>query len=245
MTDNKDTIHYVTSLGAVSGFLLFTIRNQLGLQQNEIAKIFDIAQATYGNMERGEAAINVDFIYMLCSIADIKFSDYFNLIDDILNELEEAQSFIEDNKVKVSLIPSTDFQKILTDSDAIYNLASIAHGNSNILTGQDFYLFLSKETVIKTRRLTTKIYDKDDIKKAMKTTVSELKEIEDKFIINEADDKKNHSGILAMATVEVSTTSLGVFLGLYNPLLSSFGLAGYSLYKAHKMTKEAKKSKKV
>lgn len=240
MIGNKNIIHYVTSLGAVSGFLLFSIRNQLGLQQNELAKIFNIAQGTYGNMERGETAINVDFIYMLCSIADIQFSDYFSIIDDIVNEFESAQSFIEESSVKISLIPSTDFQKLLTDPEAIHNIPSIAYTDSHILTGQDFHLFISKETLINIRRLTTVKFEKDDIKKMTKTTVTDLEEIESKYI----PDESQESDFASAAFVNVSVSTLGAFLAKSNPLLGGFGLAGYSLYKAHKMTKEAKKSKK-
>lgn len=238
MTDNNNTIHYVTSLGAVSGFLLFSIRNQLGLQQNELAKIFNIAQATYGNMERGEAAINVDFIYMLCSIAKIKFSDYFSIIDDIMNEFEQPQSFVENETVKISLIPSTDFQKLLTDEEAIHKISSISHTDSNILSGQDFHLFISKETLINIRRLTTMKFEKDDIKKMTKTTVNDLEEIENEYIDNVID---KNNGVFGL--VNVSTATLGAYLGMTNPLLGAFGLAGYSLYKAHKMSKEAKKAK--
>lgn len=239
MIENKNTIHYVTSLGAVSGFLLFSIRNQLGLQQNELAKIFNIAQATYGNMERGEAAINVDFIYMLCSIAQIKFSDYFSIIDDIVNEFESPQSFIKDTTAIISLIPSTDFQKVLTDPEAIGNLSSISYTDSNILTGQDFHFFISKETLINIRRLTTVKFEKDDIKKMTKTTVADLEEIENEYLVKDSEKSNLPSAVL----MELSAVSVGAFFAITNPLLGGFGLAGYSLYKAHKMSKEAKKTK--
>ena len=58
-------------------------------------------------MERGETAINTDFIYMLCTLVGIKFSDYFNLIDDIIFELENKSACSISDNIKINIIPSS------------------------------------------------------------------------------------------------------------------------------------------
>lgn len=235
--NQQEKFEYVTSLGAISGFLLSTIRSQVGLQQNEIAKIFGIAQATYGNMERGEAAINVDFIFMLCSIAKIEFTEYFRMIDRITAELDNLDFQINNIPVEISLIPSTDFQKITTDNVAYKNLAYLKDEFPNILRGQDFHLFLSKETFIDIKRLTSVEYDKAEIKLMLNTTVEDLDSTTNKFIHTD----RNESRVWTVA-VEVSTDSVARYLETHNPLLAGYGTVGFSLFKAHKVAKEFKKT---
>lgn len=234
--NQQEKLEYVTSLGAISGFLLSTIRSQIGLQQNEIAKIFGIAQATYGNMERGEAAINVDFIFMLCSIAKIEFTEYFRMIDRITTELDNLDFQMNNVPVEISLIPSTDFQKITTDNVAYKNLAYLKDEFPNILRGQDFPLFLNKETFIDIKRLTSVEYDKAEIKLMLNTTVEDLDSTTNKFI----NPDRNES--LGLTLVEVSTYTAARYLETHNPLLAGYGTVGFSLFKAHKVAKEFKKT---
>lgn len=110
-TADKDTLSYVTSISALSGFILYHIRNQMGLNHREIAKIFDITHTTYGNMERGDTAVNADFIYMLCTLSGIKFSSYFSLLEDLIINIEKVEKGLNGEKVKIKIIPSTDLQK--------------------------------------------------------------------------------------------------------------------------------------
>lgn len=235
--NQQEKFEYVTSLGAISGFLLSTIRSQIGLQQNEIAKIFGIAQATYGNMERGEAAINVDFIFMLCSIAKIEFTEYFRMIDLITAELDNLDFQMNNVPVEISLIPSTDFQKMTTDNVANKNLAYLKGDSPNILRGQDFHLFLSKETFIDIKRLTSVEYDKAEIKLMLNTTVEDL----DSTTNNVLNPKRSES-LWTAVTVNVSTDAVASLLEIHNPLLAGYGTVGFSLFKAHKVAKEFKKT---
>jgi transcriptional regulator with XRE-family HTH domain len=68
--DFEATVEYQTSLSAISGYMLLNIRKNLGLGQADMGKLFNMSHATYRSIERGETAINADFIYMLCDIIE-------------------------------------------------------------------------------------------------------------------------------------------------------------------------------
>ena len=56
---------YITSLSAISGLMLSHIRKAMGVAQSDMGKLFDMSHATYRSIEKGETAINADFIFML------------------------------------------------------------------------------------------------------------------------------------------------------------------------------------
>ena len=145
-TADKDTLSYVTSISALSGFILYHIRNQMGLNHREIAKIFDITHTTYGNMERGDTAVNADFIYMLCTLSGIKFSSYFSLLEDLIINIEKVEKGLNVEKVKIKIIPSTDLQKIiLENAKSGLSIAPSPENLKNLLIGQDINFFISRD----------------------------------------------------------------------------------------------------
>lgn len=145
-TADKDTLNYVTSISALSGFILYHIRNQMGVNHREIAKIFDITHTTYGNMERGDTAINADFIYMLCTLNGIKFSSYFNILEDLIVNIEQIEIGLNGEKIKIKIIPSTDLQKIIIEN-AKSGLSTTPSPENlqNLLIGQDINFFISRD----------------------------------------------------------------------------------------------------
>lgn len=145
-TADEDTFNYVTSISALSGFILYHIRNQMGLNHREIAKIFDITHTTYGNMERGDTAINADFIYMLCTLSGIKFSSYFSLLEDLIINIEKVEKGLNGEKVNIKIIPSTDLQKIIIENAKNgLSIAPSPENLKNLLIGQDINFFISKD----------------------------------------------------------------------------------------------------
>lgn len=145
-TADKDTLNYVTSISALSGFILYHIRNQMGVNHREIAKIFDITHTTYGNMERGDTAINTDFIYMLCTLSGIKFSSYFSLLEDLIINIEKIEKGSNGEKVKIKIIPSTDLQKIIIENaKSGLSIAPSTENLKNLLIGQDINFFISRD----------------------------------------------------------------------------------------------------
>ena len=118
----------------------------MGLNHREIAKIFDITHTTYGNMERGDTAVNADFIYMLCTLSGIKFSSYFSLLEDLIINIEKVEKGLNGEKVKIKIIPSTDLQKIiLENAKSGLSIAPSPENLKNLLIGQDINFFISRD----------------------------------------------------------------------------------------------------
>jgi len=143
-TKTHEPIQVHTSLSAISGFILFNIRDQMGVNQREMSKIFDMTHVTYGSMERGETAINSDFIYMLCSLLGIKFSDYFALIEELIAHITTVNSCVLQDNIVVNIIPSSDILKIINSG---YNTAETFSNERehNLIIGQDFSFFITQE----------------------------------------------------------------------------------------------------
>ncbi|NNH78318.1 helix-turn-helix domain-containing protein [Acinetobacter sp. ANC 5380] len=228
-TSDNDTFVFETSLSAISGFLLSNIRTQMGVNQREIAKIFDMTHVTYGSMERGETSINTDFIYMLCTMVGIKFSDYFSLIDEILFELQNKDSCIVADNIKVNIIPSSEILKIISQPE--YKEIEFSKDKKhNLITGESFNFFLSQDIKAKISILSRIRLTKDQIKEMV-----DLKSYHIKF------DSKNKSVIISKRealTLGSNGSSDFTLGGPVGALLSTGGLA---LYKAYKKVKEDKK----
>lgn len=272
-TSDKDILNYVTSISALSGFILFHIRNQMGLNHREIAKIFDITHTTYGNMERGDTAINSDFIYMLCTLSGIKFSNFFSLLEDLIINIEKIEEGLNGNKVKIKIIPSTDLQKIIIENAKNgLSIATSSENFKNILIGQDINFFISKDLKERLSVISPVRFTKEQINEMKSLTSDEVGKIIENIDSNSnIETKKNinsnnetvlaavalGNGALAAGGTALTTsvlatsTSGGIYWGA-GSATKSIGLifpgiyaitAGYSLYKAYKKTKESKKLK--
>lgn len=238
-TKNLELIHAQTSLSAISGFLLFNIRDQMGVNQRELAKIFDMTHVTYGSMERGETAINSDFIYMLCSMLGIKFSDYFALIEELVSHLTATTSCALSENIVVSIIPSSDILKIINSG---YNHAEAFNNERehNLILGQDFSFFLTQELRVKVLTLCQTRLTSEKIKELVNMKSENLNEIEQQLIQNENIQSQ------PLYATGAAAYSLGSFLGLNaaSAVVGLVGMGGYELFKSYKKSKEEKKSKK-
>lgn len=266
---NNDTLNYVTSISALSGFILYHIRNQMGLNQREIASIFDITHTTYGNMERGDTAINSDFIYMLCTLIGVKFSDYFKLVEDLIIEVEKIEKGLNGEKIKIQIIPSSDLQKLIMENAKNgFSIAPSTDNLKNLLIGQDINFFISKElkerlSVISQIRLTREqIHGMINIKSnEVEEAIQFIKKVDSKspaLVAGTPISSLNgvavtNASLAAIGSSALVTGSGGVAAGTTAltalivaatafPLTSA--IAGYSLYWAYKQTKENKKLNK-
>ncbi|OTG70481.1 hypothetical protein B9T23_16290 [Acinetobacter terrae] len=268
---NNDSLNYVTSISALSGFILYHIRNQMGLNQREIASIFDITHTTYGNMERGDTAINSDFIYMLCTLIGVKFSDYFKLVEDLIIEVEKIEQALNGEKIKIQIIPSSDLQKIIMENAKNgFSIAPSTENLKNLLIGQDINFFISKElkerlSVISQIRLTKEQINgminlkSNEVEEAIQfiknvdsespvlvagTTVGSLSGVAltNASLAAFGGGALAAGGGMAAGTIGAATLTTLIVAATAFPLTSA--IAGYSLYKAYKQTKEDKKLKK-
>jgi transcriptional regulator with XRE-family HTH domain len=229
---------YITSLSAISGLMLSHIRKAMGVAQSDMGKLFDMSHATYRSIEKGETAINADFIFMLCTIIEKRYSKYFELIEEIAEHLINIEKDTLNNDCSISIIPNGDFQKILKD-DPVDGYSVIGDlGNNLPLVDQDIYLLLSPELRIKIMQLTDKVIMKDQVKDLIKITSNEVEDVVQALRKSELDDK----GLNSIS--HEGTLSTAASIALYSTLLSPISLpvfAGLGLYKAYKKSKEQKK----
>lgn len=230
------TIHFQTSLSAISGYILYKIRNGLGLNQRQMAKVFDISHATYGGMERGETAINADFIYMVCSFINFKYSDYYSLIEDFVTELKTTTTSGITNNFTISLIPSTDVIKIINNTSGGY--FTLSNDQPNLILNQDFNFFISRELFLKLDYLSVDRLTPQQVK---------LLENLDTELLEEKEAEYNAlNGINPLsASTGAASAPLGAALGLQvlAGTVGAIGWGGYELFKAYKKNKEDKKKK--
>lgn len=237
-TQDQDTFVFETSLSAISGFLLSNIREQMGVNQREIAKIFDMTHVTYGSMERGETAINTDFIYMLCTLVGIKFSDYFSLIDDIIFELENKDSCLVTDNIKINIIPSSEILKITSDPE--YKEVEFSKDKKhNLIIGESFLFFLGSENKAKISDLSKIRLTKEQIKEMVNLKSDDI-EIEQS---NNVGTVQLGAGVLGFNTTTGIATASAVAGAVVAGPVGWAGLAGFGLYKAYKKVKEDKKNK--
>lgn len=238
----NETVPFQTSLSAISGFLLSNIRDQMGVNQREISRIFDISHVTYGSMEKGETAINSDFIYMLCSLLNIKFSDYFELIEDIVKELTLATTCTLYNNIQVSLIPSSDILKLMQETNGrVAEGVSKSQGSTNLIIGQSFKFFLSPEMTSRISVLSRTRLTKEQIKELTAINTVDLEELENKQLAWIGGESLAIGGS-GMASGYASA-GLAMVLGLHvvPTVVGLVGLGGYELFKSYKKNKEDKK----
>ncbi|WP_180139511.1 helix-turn-helix transcriptional regulator [Acinetobacter sp. YH12043] len=232
-TQDQDTFVFETSLSAISGYLLSKIRDQMGVNQREIAKIFDMTHVTYGSMERGETAINTDFIYMLCTMVGIKFSDYFSLIDEIILELQEKDSFMLSDNIRINIIPSSEVLKIVSEPE--YKEVEFSKDKKhNLITGESFNFFLSQDIKAKVAGLSKIRLTKEQIKEMVNLKSDDI------------DIDQSNVGTMQLGAVSFGTTNGITAASLTSAAMLSgpigwAGLAGFGLYKAYKKVKEDKK----
>lgn len=110
-----ETDTYIISLSSISGYLLSQIRNRMNLSQRDMAKLFDITQGAYGNMERGDANINAEFIFMLCSLVGIKTSEYFSILEEIMIEFNSIKMNKYGDNISIEIVSSNEINKRITD----------------------------------------------------------------------------------------------------------------------------------
>lgn len=245
-TENNEIIYFQTSLSAISGFLLYNIKNQLGVNQREISKMFDITHVTYGSMERGETAINSDFIYMLCSLTGIKFSEYFGLIEEIIDHLKHINTCQIYENITVRIIPSSDILKYMdaTNGKVAEGFAK-GEDRINLIIGQDFNFFLSNEIKAKIALLSQVRLTDAQIKELTSVKTEDLENKEHELQLKQesaiAGIGMGAGGVSTFAPLALST-ALG--LNVASTAVGLIGVGGYELYKAYKKSKEEKKSKK-
>ena len=231
-TQDQDTFVFETSLSAISGYLLSKIRDQMGVNQREIAKIFDMTHVTYGSMERGETAINTDFIYMLCTMVGIKFSDYFSLIDEIILELQEKDSFMLSDNIRINIIPSSEILKITSEPE--YKEIEFSKDKKhNLIIGESFNFFLSQDIKAKVSGLSKIRLTKDQIKEMVNLKSDDI----------EIDKSNVGAGVGLNTTTGFAAGSLIAGVVAAGPVGWAAGIAGFGLYKAYKKVKEDKKNK--
>ena len=236
--EDSQEIEYVTSLSAISGLMLTHIRKAMNIAQADMGKLFNMSHATYRSIEKGETAINADFIFMLCGIIEKKFSFYFELLEDIANHLTSVKKDPFNNECIVNLIPNGDFQKLLNSMSSDDFAIAPSIDKTNILIDQDMYLFLSPELKLRMLQLTDKVIMKDQVKEIIKITSDEVEDVVQALKRSELDtnglNSVNHAGTLSSASA----------IALYGTILNPLGLpilAGLGLYKAYKKSKEQKK----
>ena len=234
-TQDQDTFVFETSLSAISGFLLSNIRDQMGVNQREIAKIFDMTHVTYGSMERGETAINTDFIYMLCTLVGIKFSDYFNLIDDIIFELENKSACSISDNIKINIIPSSEILKIVSDPE--YKEVEFSKEKKhNLIIGESFLFFLGSENKAKISDLSKIRLTKEQIKEMVNLKSDDIE-------IDQSNVGTVQLGSAMFGTSNTVMAGAMTTAAITSGPIGWVGLAGFGLYKAYKKVKEDKKNK--
>lgn len=225
------TTTYVTSLSTISGFLLNSIRTQMNLNQRQMAKLFNITQGAYGNMERGEASINAEFVFMLSSIVGIKASDYFSLVEEILEYFNERNndefSFELYSSYAFTSLVSSDKRKKELVVDEVDNKASIATyngiiGEREIIYAEDMPIYLSDELKAKIAILSKVVLSKKQADRLINITSEEINTIN-----NAEETQANSDGI---TTAQLLGTAIAGPLGF---------LVG-SLFKTYKEAKEEK-----
>lgn len=195
-------------------------------------------------MERGETAINSDFIYMLCSLTGIKFSEYFGLIEEIIDHLKHINTCQIYENITVRIIPSSDILRYMdaTNGKVAEGFAK-GEDRINLIIGQDFNFFLSNEIKAKIALLSQVRLTDAQIKELISVKTEDLENKEHELQL------KQESAIAGMVAGGVSTfaplalsTALG--LNVASTAVGLIGVGGYELYKAYKKSKEEKKSKK-
>lgn len=244
-TPTNAPINYVTSISALSGFILYHIRNQMGVNQREIASIFDMTHTTYGNMERGDTALNADFLYMLCTLVGIKYSDYFKLLEDLISELQTVELGIQGERVKIQIIPSTDLQKIIVENAKHgFSIAPSIENKENLLIGQDINFFISKELRVRLSVVSQVRLTKEQIKEMISLKSSD---IEEAISIIKTTNLTTPSTIGSIGGAVVAgafaTGGAASLIGASLALPVAPVIAGYGLYQAYKKAKENKKSR--
>lgn len=242
--EDNPTIDYVTSLSAISGFMLYNIRRAMGLGQADMGKMFNMSHATYRSIERGETAINADYIFMLCGIIERKFSDYFVLVEDIAEFLIKVEKDAYNAPCEIRLVPNGEFQKMLNLYGTEEQLMAVNTNMPNILHDQDFNLFFSPEIRLKMLTFVDQIKMKDDFKNIVKITSDEVGEVVDALKSIKLNNSELNSSVRTDMTFLAGSASATALLAtLVNPL-SLPVLTGLALYEAYKKSKEEKKSKK-
>jgi len=240
MTTETET--FIISLSSISGYLLSQIRNRMNLSQRDMAKLFDITQGAYGNMERGEANINAEFIFMLCSLVGIKTSDYFSLIEEIMIEFTNIRTNKYGNKIRIEIISSNEINKRSTDfklylqatedknlSDKILKELREDYisktDDKTIITAEEVEFFISEDIISKVAVLSKVRLSKDEIKQLVNI---KSKDIEKKILKSNNNSDPLSIGISSPALLgTVVAGPLGFLVG--------------SLFKSYKESKEDKK----
>lgn len=225
-------VEYQTSLSAISGLMLSHIRKAMGLGQADMGKLFNMSHATYRSIEKGETAINADFIFMLCGIIEKKPSFYFEILEDIAEHLTKVEKDIFNSDCFITLIPNGDFQKILNSYTQEDYVTAPHPDRINILIDQDIYMLFTPILRLKLVQLTDKAIIKDQFKAIVKITSDEVGEVVQTLKENKNNDK----------TIETPHSASA--LALLGTLVSPVGLpilAGLGLYEAYKKSKESKK----
>lgn len=182
---------YATSLSTISGYLLSQIRNRMNLNQRDMARLFDMTQGAYGNMERGDANINAEFIFMLCSLVGIKASDFFGVLEEIMVELNNMKTDKRGNDIKIEIVSSSELSSIsmayklfktLTDRENISeselkffkdDLLEKTKGKL-LLTAEEIENFLSDEIISRVSVLSKIRLSKEEIKEIVKIKSDEI-----------------------------------------------------------------------
>lgn len=233
---------YATSLSTISGYLLSQIRNRMNLNQRDMARLFDMTQGAYGNMERGDANINAEFIFMLCSLVGLKASDFFGLLEEIMQDFYIRDIDERGNNRYIQIVTSSELNdismaykvfKTLTDREGISeseleyfrnDLLKKTKGKT-VLTAEEIENFLPDEIISKIAILGKTRLSKDEIKELVNIKSAELERANN----NKAISISSSEGGLAASQILGAAVAgpLGFLVG--------------SLFKSYKESKEDKK----
>lgn len=231
---------YATSLSTISGYLLSQIRNRMNLNQRDMARLFDMTQGAYGNMERGDANINAEFIFMLCSLVGLKASDFFGLLEEIMQDFYIRDIDERGNNRYIQIVTSSELNdismahkvfKALTDREGISeseleylrnDLLKKTKGKT-VLTAEEIENFLPDEIISKIAILGKTRLSKDEIKELVNIKSAEL--------------EKTNQGV----NVSSSVGGLGAAPILGAAVAGPLGFLVGSLFKSYKESKEDKK----
>lgn len=232
---------YATSLSTISGYLLSQIRNRMNLNQRDMARLFDMTQGAYGNMERGDANINAEFIFMLCSLVGLKASDFFGLLEEIMQDFYIRDIDERGNNRYIQIVTSSELNdismaykvfKTLIDREGISesqleyfrnDLLKKTKGKI-VLTAEEIENFLPDEIISKIAILGKTRLSKDEIKELVNIKSAELERANNKTVsISSSEGSLAASQILGAAVAG----PLGFLVG--------------SLFKSYKESKEDKK----
>lgn len=131
MRNPKENIAF-SSFPALLGAIMAMKRRNLGLTQEEVAKELDITTSSWSRIERGETALNIEQLLLVCKLLNFKPSE-------LLKEAETQENILVDKGVMV-VIERKEYASLAKVAAAGALMGPIA------LIGASLYQFLKPST---------------------------------------------------------------------------------------------------